>query len=104
MGGKVSNTLRKQKSTFMCAGEAKYSEQVEHIFNTGGFGDTAEKRYDTIDEVISNDDALVEVFKQHGIQWPSSVEDMNQGAGFFKSLTEDQAKALLDFVFQAPSQ
>ena len=47
----------------MCAGEAKYSEQVEHIFNTGGFGDTAEKRYDTIDEVISNDDALVEVFK-----------------------------------------
>lgn len=63
MGGKVSNTLRKQKSTFMCAGEAKYTEQVEHIFNTGGFGDTAEKRYDTIDEVISNDDALVEVFK-----------------------------------------
>lgn len=104
MGGKVSNTLRKQKSTFMSAGEAKYAEQVEHIYNTGGFGDTPQERYDAIDEAITDDDALVEVLKQHGVQWPSSVEDMNAGAGFFKSLSEDQAKALLDFVFQAPSQ
>jgi hypothetical protein len=29
---------------------------------------------------------------------------MDEGAGFFKSLSEEQAKALLDFVFQAPSQ
>ena len=63
MGGKVSNTLRKQKSTFMSAGEAKYSEQVEHIYNTGGFGDTPQERYDAIDEAITNDDALVELLK-----------------------------------------
>jgi hypothetical protein len=63
MGGKVSNTLKKQKSTFMSASEAKYSEQIEHIFNSGVFGDTPEKRYDYIDDVITNDDALVEVLK-----------------------------------------
>ena len=63
MGGKVSNTLRKQKSTFMSASETKYTEQVEHIYNTGGFGNTPQDRYDAMDDAITNDDALVGVLK-----------------------------------------
>lgn len=63
MGGKVSTTLRKQKSTFMSAGETKYAERVEHVYNTGGFGNTPEERYDSIDDAVTNDDALVEVLK-----------------------------------------
>jgi hypothetical protein len=63
------------------------------------FGETADDRYNYFDELVNDDEDLVQVLFDQRINWPSSIEAL-ENRQFVNNLTEEQARAVLKVLIK----
>ena len=80
--------------TFMSAGRKDYNDLLRHYFDNENFGATAQDRFNYFDELLHSNDQLIKILFEHSIDWPSSLEVLNESQ-FIDKLTNEQAGAIL---------
>ena len=97
----MGNKVLKQRADlgFMGAGQKCEKDKLQYYFDNQMFGETADDRYNYFDELVNDDEDLVQVLFDQRINWPSSIEAL-ENRQFVNNLTEEQARAVLKVLIK----